>query len=109
MSPRHESDRLADISLAIAAIRSHLRHRDSMSMVVEDAIKYRLVEIGEAVGELTDDAKLLAPDIPWVKIKAMRNLLTHAYHDVDIRIVWAIVDEHLDPLDAAITQMMNED
>lgn len=107
MSPRHQSERLADISLAIAAIRSHLRYRDSMSMVVEDAIKYRLVEIGEAAGELTDDVKSIAPGIPWVKIKSMRNLLAHAYHDVDIRIVWAIIDEHIDALDLAVRQMLD--
>ena len=78
-----------------------------MSMVVEDAIKYRLVEIGEAVGELGDDTRSMAPEVPWAKIKGVRNLLAHAYHDVDIRIVWAIIDEHLDPLDIAIERLAN--
>lgn len=28
------------------------------------------------------------PTTPWIAIVGMRNLLIHAYHDVDLEVVW---------------------
>jgi hypothetical protein len=56
--------RLADIQAAIDAIRSHLRRGDLPDGLVFDAIRIRLLEIGEAVqalpAELLDQAHLRA-------------------------------------------------
>lgn len=111
MSPRHESDRLADIGRAIGVIREYSiarAHPDSMSMVIEDAIKYRLIEIGEAVGDLPSSTTARRPDVPWIEIKGLRNLLAHAYFDVDMRLVWTIVDAHLDALESAVEELSRQ-
>jgi hypothetical protein len=42
-----ERQRLADIEAAIDAIRSHLRRGDLSDGLVFDAVRIRLVEIGE--------------------------------------------------------------
>ena len=47
-----ERQRLADIQAAINAIRSHLRRGDLSDGLVFDAVRIRLVEIGEAVKAL---------------------------------------------------------
>ena len=60
MSSRHDDERLADIVDAILAIRSHLTRGDLSDGLIFDAVRLRLIEIGEAVKLL--DPKLIASD-----------------------------------------------
>lgn len=110
MSRRTDEQRLRDIRDSIAAIRDYEAYRDggpAPVALVEDAIKYRLVEIGEAVGDLSQQIRDQRPDVPWSRIKGMRDLLAHRYHAIDVSVVWAIVDTHLNPLDEAVRQLMS--
>ena len=108
MSGRAERQRLEDILEAIAAIRLHEASRyDNASMIMAvDAVKYRLVSIGEAVGDVSQASRDRQPSIPWTRIKGMRNLLTHRYHDVDTSVVWQVVDTHLGPLELAVRELL---
>jgi uncharacterized protein with HEPN domain len=54
--------RLADMQAAIDAIRSHLQRGDLSDGLIFDAVRIRLLEIGEAVKALPDD--LLATQPP---------------------------------------------
>ncbi|MGH3177896.1 MAG: hypothetical protein ACRDPF_28970 [Streptosporangiaceae bacterium] len=47
-----ERQRLADIQAAIDAIGSHLQRRDLSDGLIFDAVRIRLLEIGEAVKAL---------------------------------------------------------
>jgi len=47
-----DRQRLADIQVAIDAIRSHLQRGDLSDELVFDAVRIRLLEIGEAVKAL---------------------------------------------------------
>lgn len=38
------------------------------------------------------------PQLPWKDIIGMRNRLIHAYHDVDLNILWNTVTFALEPL-----------
>ena len=46
---RHDRQRLEDILAAIDAIRTHLTRGDLSDSLVFDAVRVRLIEIGEAV------------------------------------------------------------
>jgi uncharacterized protein with HEPN domain len=37
-------------------------------------------------------------DLPWAKMKGMRNFLIHEYDDIDLKIVWDTVNNNLPPL-----------
>ena len=50
-----ERQRLGDVLAAIDAIRSHLRRGDLSDGLVSDAVRIRLLEIGEAVKALPPD------------------------------------------------------
>jgi hypothetical protein len=63
-----ERQRLADIQAAIDAIRSHLQRGDLSDGLVFDAVRIRLLEIGEAVKALPDDLLAKQPSIPWRQI-----------------------------------------
>ena len=59
-----ERQRLADIQAAIDAIRSHLQRGDLSDGSIFDAVRIRLLEIGEAVKALPDDLLATQPSIP---------------------------------------------
>jgi uncharacterized protein with HEPN domain len=59
-----ERQRLADIQAAIDAIRSHLQRGDLSDGLIFDAVRIRLLEIGEAVKALPDDLLATQPSIP---------------------------------------------
>ncbi len=53
----------------------------------------RWVEIvGEAAANVSDEIRTQHPDVPWTEIVAMRNRLIHAYPDVDLDLVWGVVE-----------------
>ncbi len=60
-----------------------------------DAAIRNLEIIGIAIAHLPPEALEAAPEIPWRRIKDMRNLLAHAYFGVDIDIVWDVAKNHV--------------
>lgn len=95
---RHDASRLSDIVEAIETIRSHLGKGDLSEGLVYDAVRVRLIEIGEAVKGITPQLLEHEPDIPWSAIARMRDHLTHHYFDTDHAVVQDVVDNELDPL-----------
>jgi uncharacterized protein with HEPN domain len=96
-----ERQRLADIQAAIDAIRSHLQRGDLSDGLVFDAVRIRLLEIGEAVKALPDELLDTQPGIPWRQIARMRDHLAHRYFDTAHAILQATVDDDLPELERA--------
>ncbi len=71
-----------------------------------DAVRVRLIEIGEAVKAISVDVLALEPDIPWTDIAAMRNHLAHRYFDTDHAITRVTIVHDLPPLAAAARRML---
>ena len=63
MSSR-ERQRLADIQAAIETIRSHMQRGSLSDGLVFDAVRIRLLEIGETVKALPDDLLASQPSTP---------------------------------------------
>jgi uncharacterized protein with HEPN domain len=97
-----DRQRLSDIEAAIDAIRSHLQRGDLSDGLIFDAVRIRLLEIGEAVMALPDDLLATQPSIPWRQIARMRDHLAHRYFDTAHAILQATVDEDLPDLERAI-------
>jgi len=91
-----ERQRLSDIQAAIDAIRSHLQRGDLSDGLVFDAVRIRLLEIGEAaVKALPAEMLGSQPDIPWTQIARMRDHLAHRYFDTDHAVLQATVNNDL--------------
>ncbi len=59
----------------------------------------RVVEIVyEASRETSEEVQQLAPKIEWRKMSGTRNRVVHAYFDVDLDVLWAIVTIDLPPM-----------
>jgi len=104
---RPDRQRLADVQVAIAAINSHLERGDLSDGLVFDAIRIRLVEIGEAVKVLPESLLGHEPDIPWSAIARMRDHLAHRYFDTTHSIVQGTVDHDLPQLQQAVRRLMD--
>lgn len=53
----------------------------------------RLLEvIGEAAKSVTQDLRDRYPAIPWREVARLRDRLIHGYFDVDLDILWDIVE-----------------
>ncbi|HYW24343.1 MAG TPA: HepT-like ribonuclease domain-containing protein [Terriglobales bacterium] len=101
-----DRQRLADIEAAIEAIRSHLERGGLSDGLVFDAVRIRLLEIGEAVKALPDELLNTQPSIPWRQIARMRDHLAHRYFDTAHSILQVTVDNDLPELEKAIQAMI---
>ena len=103
---RRDDERLEDVLASCAAIAGHLERGGLDDGLVFDAVRVRLIEIGEAVKDI--DAELLAtePSIPWHDAAGMRDHLAHRYFDTARPIIEATVDEDLPKLISAAERML---
>ncbi len=102
---RYDAQRLDDVHTAITAIRSHLARGDLSDALVFDAVRIRLLEIGEAVKAISPSLLAIEPDIPWKYIAAMRDQIAHRYFDTEHAIVKGTVNEDIEPLLAAVQRL----
>ena len=93
---------MTDIQAAIDAIRSHLQRGDLSDGLVFDAVRIRLLEIGEAVKALPAEVLDSQPDIPWTQIARMRDHLAHRYFDTDHTVLQGTVDNDLPELERTV-------
>ena len=73
----------------------------------QDACCMCVVQIGELVSQLSDEAKAVNPAIPWREIKDTRNFYVHNYGSIDIPMVWETVTTDIPLLKTACEQMLN--
>lgn len=81
-------------------------------MFVLGGICMQLVYIGETVKVI--DKKTGGeylnryPEVPWVEIMGLRNLLAHEYHKVDEEEIFSIIQSDLDDLRATVQRMKKD-
>ena len=57
----------------------------------QSAIFYQIMIIGEAVKRLSSDFRVQYASIPWKQMAGMRDILTHQYDEVDLDIIWEVI------------------
>lgn len=102
---RFDADRLEDITAAIDAIRSHLLRGDLEDTLVLDAVRARLIEIGEAVKALSAELTVTEPEIPWRQIARTRDHLAHRYFATEVDVIRSTVASDLSELEASVQRM----
>ena len=105
---RDARQRLFDIRHALIEIDRHLERGPLDDGLIFDAVRIRLVEIGEAVSRLDDTTTSRATDVPWRDIPVMRNHLIHRYFDTAFGIIHSTVVRELEPLRRAIGQLQRD-
>jgi uncharacterized protein with HEPN domain len=75
-----------------------------------DAVLMQLIVIGENAGKLSEYGIYEKhPDVPWRKIRGLRNIIAHDYDRVDAKEVWRTVEIILAEFEDQITRVANEE
>jgi len=104
---RYRRQRLLDVQAALDAIDSHVGRGNVSDGLVFDAVRVRLIEIGEAVKALPPDLLDTEPELPWSEIARMRDQLAHRYFDTTHAIIASTVAHDLPRLREAITRLLD--
>jgi uncharacterized protein with HEPN domain len=81
---------------------------ENKEMVI-DAVLRNLELMGEASNRLSDDFKQKYSKIPWKKIIGLRNIVIHAYSNVDLDIIWDIITKSIPETKKAIQQIYKDE
>ena len=106
---RDEGLYLADISGAIDRILRYTASGREASFgdpLTQDAVVRNLEVMGEAVKGLSATSRAAHPQVPWKKIAGMRDRVIHGYFQVDLDIVWEVVEKELPTLRQQLTAIL---
>jgi len=85
---RDVGDRLDDVIRACGVIRAYVDDDALPEGLVYDAVRMRLVEIGEAVRMLPSAVTSTEPSIPWSRVSLLGERLTRRYFDTTPAVVF---------------------
>ena len=72
--------------------------RFAQSELHQNAIFKVLEIVGEAASCVSDKTRNTHPGIPWPNLIGLRNRIVHAYFEIDLEVVWNIVNEDVPAL-----------
>lgn len=73
------------------------------------ATERRIEIIGEAAGRVSAELKLAHPEIPWRLIVDQRNVLIHAYDEIDDERIWRLTEQDIPRLIEDLTSLIEVD
>src|SRR5450432_2184275 len=106
---RSDADWLRDILDAIAAIeryRPDTRAKFDNDEPLQSHLLRQLQIIGEAVNRISDATKSKRANIPWRQIAGMRNVIIHAYFQIDWNEVWNTVTHDIPTIKPQIEMLL---
>lgn len=111
---KHRSDKvfIEDILSAMEKIRRYtfdLSYRDFIKNdMIIDATLRNFEIIGEASRNVSKDTKDKYPDIPWKRMIGLRNIVSHDYFGVDLKIIWTILSDNLPGTEPYVKRVLQE-
>jgi uncharacterized protein with HEPN domain len=109
MSPDlgHLQDMLSSARISIAHVNGTTLEGFLQDVKMQDAVLWRLAVIGEAANNVTPATQAAMP-LPWSQIIGMRHVAIHHYRKLDMRRIWATVNDRLPELAAAIEDFLKD-
>jgi len=102
----HMRDAIAKIERYLAGANYETFASNDMMI---DAVVRELEIIGEAARNLSVPFVEKHPDIPWSRIKRMRNILIHEYFGVNLKVVWDTSHSNLPQLKAFVQNVLAQE
>lgn len=66
--------------------------------LIQIYILHYLQVLGEAAYKVPQDFRKKYPEIPWGSLQSLRHILVHDYFQVDLKVVWGMVEKDLPDL-----------
>lgn len=75
---------------------------------IQDATVRRLEIIGEATKNIPADIRKKYPKIEWKKIAGIRDIIIHAYFELDLDLIWDVIQNKLSNLKQKVKSINSE-
>lgn len=79
----------------------------SGNTIYKNACAMCIMQIGELSGKLSDAFKDDYGDIPWTAIKGMRNVIAHAYFNINETDMWETIQNDVPVLKSYCLRILN--
>ncbi|HZA54407.1 MAG TPA: DUF86 domain-containing protein [Candidatus Udaeobacter sp.] len=107
MSRRATPLLVEDIWEAIEKIQRYVAGLDHDAFIKDDktidSVVRNLEIIGEAANRLPEDFRAQHIEIEWRRIIGLRNRIVHDYFNIDVEIVWEIIQKDLPNLKSKLS------
>lgn len=106
---RSDRERFLDILEAIEKIERHIgrgKHAFEKDEFFQVWVIHQLQIIGEAASRMPENTQEHYPEIPWGKMIGMRHILVHGYFEIDLEIVWSVIEKDLPSLKLQILKIL---
>lgn len=104
--------RVDDILTCIEKIQKYTagmtfeQFRDDLKTI--DAVVRNFEIIGEAAGYIPESIQERFPDLAWLEMRGMRNIMIHEYFGISLPIIWHTIEHDLKPLSDGIKRLLEE-
>ena len=104
---------------AIERIADELRYIKSVTVAtsrdkflcdetLQHALSMSILTIGECASRLSDEFKDSHPQIEWVQIVAVRNIVAHGYWQLDMQQIWQAIEEDIPELSEFVCKLLGK-
>ena len=94
------SDMVIRFGNSIESFQTDKAYRNACAMCI--------LQIGELVGHLSEAFRREHAEMPWNEIKAMRNVVVHAYGSISVQTTWETIEQDIPVLKAFCERVMAE-
>jgi uncharacterized protein with HEPN domain len=112
-TPENDAIRLKHMLDAARKVQVFMTSKTKNDLENDDMLVFAVVRaleiIGEAANQITDVTQQTHSHIAWKDIVGMRNVIVHAYFDVDIDIVWRTIQDDLPLIIEQVETVLNTD
>lgn len=114
MSPERDwKMRVNDILACIQKIKAYTHgmtyEQFSADSKTFDAVIRNLEIIGEAAGHIPLEIQEKYPELAWLEMRGMRNIMAHEYFGLSLPIIWRAIERDIDPLHRDLTLILGKE
>ncbi len=74
-----------------------------------DAVIRNFEIIGEAAGHIPLEIQEKYPELAWLEMRGMRNIMAHEYFGISLSITWRAIEHDLPPLVRGLQEMLKRE
>ncbi len=104
---RHMAAYCGDILEAVSRFGDSLE-AFSADKAYRNACAMCILQIGELAGHLSPEFRAGHGEMPWNEIRAMRNIVAHAYGSVSTQMTWETIEQDIPALKAFREKVLGE-
>lgn len=103
------SDALVAIERASGYIAGHTLETFREDAFATDAVMWNFIVLGEAANHIPVSTQRRYPDVQWIRIRGMRNVLVHQYFEIDLETVWNTFHQDIPPLVTRLQDILDNE